>query len=277
MSKEKKKPVRFNDADFFLEEEPYYLPQGDEIELFLAAHEEKLPIMLKGPTGSGKTRLVEYMAWRLKSPLFTVACHDDLSANDLTGRYIIKADEAVWIDGPLLQAVKTGGVVYLDEIVEARKDVTVVIHPLTDHRRCLPVEKLGKLFNAPPEFMLVISYNPNYQSVLKELKPSTRQRFVSIELGWPGEKLEIAIVRHESGVNEETASRLVKAAGKIRNLVNQGLEEGVSTRELIYAGALLEHGIPPKAALYSTLLEPLTHDLDLKKSIEEVIKNYFAM
>jgi len=215
------------------------------------------------------------MAWKLEQPLYTVACHDDLSANDLTGRYIIKGDDVEWIDGPLLMAVKNGGIVYLDEVVEARKDTTVVIHPLTDHRRYMLVEKLGKIFYAPENFMLVISYNPGYQSVLKELKQSTRQRFVSIALGWPGEDLETQIVHIETGVEHDIARKLVKAANKIRNLVHQGLEEGVSTRELVYAGTLLNSGVPMRDALYSTMIEPLTHDSDLKRSIEEILKNYF--
>ena len=267
----------YENESFAIQEEPFYLPQGNEIPLFEAAYKNKLPVMLKGPTGSGKTRLVEYMAWKLGRPLYTVACHDDLSGNDLTGRYIIKGDDVEWIDGPLLMAVKNGGIVYLDEVVEARKDTTVVIHPLTDYRRYLLVEKLGKIFYAPDEFMLVISYNPGYQSVLKELKQSTRQRFVSIALGWPNEDLETQIVLQETGIEEDTARRLVKAANKIRNLVHQGLEEGVSTRELVYAGTLLKSGVIMKDALYSTLTEPLTHDNDLKKSIEEILKNYFNL
>jgi len=267
----------YEDGSFEIKEEPFYLPQGNEVALFEAAYENKLPIMLKGPTGSGKTRLVEYMAWKLGRPLFTVACHDDLSGNDLTGRYIIKGDEVEWIDGPLLMAVKNGGIIYLDEVVEARKDTTVVIHPLTDYRRSLLIEKLGMIFHAPDEFMLVISYNPGYQSVLKELKQSTRQRFVSINLGWPSEDLETQIVHQETGVEEDTARRLVKAANKIRNLINQGLEEGVSTRELVYAGTLLKSGVPMRDALYSTMTEPLTHDADLKRSIEEILKNYFNL
>lgn len=262
--------------DFRIRKEPFYLPQGNEIALFEAAYRNQLPVLLNGPTGSGKTRLVEYMAWRLQRPLFTVACHEDLSANDLTGRYIIKGDEVEWIDGPLLMAVKEGGVVYLDEMVEARKDVTVVIHPLTDHRRFLPVEKRSRIYWAPDEFLLVISYNPHYQSVVKELKPSTRQRFVSIHLDWPKEDLEIRIVRHEGGVDEETAGRLVKAANRIRKLVHQGLEEGVSTRELVYAAVLLRSGLPVGDALRSTLVEPLTYDPDLKRAIEEVLRNYFS-
>ena len=262
-------------GNFEILKEPFYLPQANEIALFRAAYDNQLPIMLKGPTGVGKTRLVEYMAWELKMPLYTVACHDDLSANDLTGRYIIKGDEAVWVDGPLLTATKFGGIAYLDEIVEARKDVTVVIHPLTDHRRSLPVEKLGTQYRAPDNFILVVSYNPHYQSVLKELKPSTRQRFVSIELGWPKEEHEIEIVCRETGIDKSTATKLAQAANKIRNLVHQGLEEGVSTRELVYAGTLISSGLALRDALHSTMIEPLTHDTDLKHSIEEVLKNYF--
>ena len=265
----------YENGKFEIADEPFYLPQGDEIELFTAAYENKLPVLLKGPTGSGKTRLVEHMAWNLGRPLYTVACHSDLGANDLTGRYIIKGDEVEWIDGPLLMAVKNGGISYLDEIVEARKDVTVVIHPLTDHRRYLVIEKQGRIFHAPDNFMLVISYNPHYQSILKELKPSTRQRFVSINLEWPEEDLEVLIIHQEAGVELGIAEKLVRAATKIRNLVHQGLEEGVSTRELVYAAILLKSGVSKSNALSSTMIEPLTHDSDLKMSILEVLKNYF--
>ena len=267
----------YENGNFEIKEEPFYLAQGNEIILFEAAHINKLPIMIKGPTGSGKTRLIEHMAWKLRRPLYTVACHDDLSATDLVGRYIIKGDEVEWIDGPLLMAIKNGGIVYLDEIVEARKETTVVIHPLTDHRRYLLVEKQGSIHYAPDNFMLVISYNPNYQSVLKELKPSTRQRFVTIDLSWPDEELEIQIVQQETGVDQDLAGKLVKAAHRIRNLVHQGLEEGVSTRELVYAGTLLKSGVPMKDALYSTMVESLTHDKDLKEGIVEVLKNYFYL
>ena len=187
----------FENGSFEVTKEPFYLPQGDEVSLFQSAYENCLPVILVGPTGSGKTRLVEYMAWKLTRPLYTVACHSDLSANDLIGRYIIKGEAVEWIDGPLLMAVKSGGISYLDEIVEARKDVTVVIHPLTDHRRYIVVEKLGRMFKASENFMLVLSYNPNYQSILKELKPSTRQRFIAINLEWPEPELEIQIVQKE--------------------------------------------------------------------------------
>lgn len=262
---------------FKVDQEPFYLPQGDEMALFEAAYHNKLPVLLVGPTGSGKTRLVEHMAWKLARPLYTVACHSDLNAGDLVGRYIIKGDSVEWIDGPLLMAVKNGGVSYLDEVVEARKDVTVVIHPLTDHRRYLVVEKQGRMFQAPETFMLVMSYNPNYQSIIKELKPSTRQRFLAITLEWPRPELEVRILHQEAGVDHETAERLVKAANKIRNLVHQGLEEGVSTRELVYAATLLNSGVSTRAALSATVVNSLTYDTDLKLSILEVLKNYFDL
>ncbi|MCJ8499234.1 CbbQ/NirQ/NorQ/GpvN family protein [Desulfatitalea alkaliphila] len=262
---------------FMIEQEPFYLPQGDEMALFEAAYENKLPVMLVGPTGSGKTRLVEHMAWRLGRTLFTVACHSDLNAGDLTGRYIIQGDQVRWIDGPLLMAVQHGGISYLDEVVEARKDVTVVIHPLTDHRRYMVVEKQGRIHQAPDTFMLVMSYNPNYQSIIKELKPSTRQRFLAITLEWPKPELEAHILHQETGVDHDTAEKLVKAAGKIRNLVHQGLEEGVSTRELVYAATLLQSGVSRRSALSATMVASLTYDQDLKGSILEVLKNYFDL
>ncbi len=266
----------YDEKSFEVTKKPFYLAQDREIELFEAAYESKLPLMLKGPTGSGKTRLVEYMAWKLKRPLFTIPCHEDLSGNDLVGRYILKGGNVEWVDGPLLMAVKHSGIAYLDEIVEARKDTTVVIHPLTDHRRYLPVEKLKTVFNATDGFMLVISYNPNYQSILKELKPSTRQRFVGLHLGWPSEALELEIVRKESGLHTVTAQKLVSIANKIRNLTkDNGLEEGVSTRELVYCGKLLKKKVNARDAFVSTLIEPLTHDDDMKNSIVLIVNNYF--
>lgn len=211
--------------EYRIEDEPYYQPTGDEIELFEAAYHNQLPVLLKGPTGCGKTRFMEYMAWRLKRPLITVSCHDDLTASDLVGRYLIKGGETTWIDGPLTQAVKAGGICYLDEIVEARKDTMVVIHPLADDRRVLPIEKLGTLIEADPEFAIAISYNPGYQSVLKDLKQSTRQRFIALEFDYPGAELETEIVVRESGLERQLAGRLVKFAGMTRNLKGSGLEE----------------------------------------------------
>lgn len=266
----------YDEKSFAVMKKPFYVAQDSEIELFEAAYESKLPLMLKGPTGCGKTRLVEYMAWKLKRPLFTIPCHEDLSGNDLVGRYILKGGNVEWVDGPLLMAVKHNGIAYLDEIVEARKDTMVVIHPLTDHRRYLPVEKLKTVYHAGDGFMLVISYNPNYQSILKELKPSTRQRFVGLHLGWPSEALELEIVRKESGLHKITAQKLVSIANKIRNLTkDNGLEEGVSTRELVYCGKLLKKKVSTRDAVISTLIEPLTHDDDMKNSIELIVNNYF--
>ena len=264
-------------SEFMITKAPFYVEQSSEVSLFELAYKNKLPVMLKGPTGSGKTRLVEYMAHKLQRPLYTVACHEDLTAGDLIGRYIIKGNEVIWLDGPVLTAVKNGGIVYLDEIVEARKDVSVIIHPLTDYRRCIPVDKLGKQFRAPDEFMLVISYNPTYQSIMKELKPSTRQRFIGIDLDWPEEKIESEVVSRESGICIETAMLLVSAAHKIRSLTNQGLEEGVSTRELIHAARLISNGASARDALYASVIEPLTNEADMKKAMEEILRNFFIM
>src|SRR3989441_10619020 len=213
--------------------EPFYLPVGEEVGLFEAAYRAKLPVMLKGPTGCGKTRFIEYMAWRLNRPLITVACHEDLSATDLVGRFLLEGDETVWHDGPLTTAVKSGAICYLDEVVEARKDTIVLIHPLTDHRRILPVDKRGEILEAHADFLLVISYNPGYQSVLKDLKPSTRQRFVAIEFGYPPRDKEAEIIAHESGIGADIALELAALGEKVRNLKASGLEEGVSTRLLI--------------------------------------------
>jgi nitric oxide reductase NorQ protein len=223
--------------------EPYYHAIGDETGVFAAAAQSGLPVMLKGPTGCGKTRFVQHMAWRLQRPLVTVACHDDLTTADLVGRYLIIGDETVWMDGPLTAAVRAGAICYLDEIVEARKDTTVVIHPLTDARRALPVEKRGEYLEAPPDFMLVISYNPGYQSVLKEMKPSTRQRFVALDFDYPEATVEANIVAHEGGVDAATAQQLVKLGGLTRKLKGAGLDEGAGTRLLVHAAQL----IPPKA------------------------------
>lgn len=251
--------------------EPYYLPANQEIELFQAAYAAKLPVMLKGPTGSGKTRFVEHMAYKLKRPLITVACHEDLSATDLVGRYLLEGNETVWHDGPLTTAVRNGAICYLDEVVEARKDTVVIIHPLTDDRRRLPIEKRGTVVEAPPEFMLVVSYNPGYQSVLKDLKQSTRQRFVAMEFDYPAAEAEIEIVSKEGGIDKEIAADLVKIGQKVRNLRGHGLEEGVSTRLLIYAAQLIAKGIAPADAADVALCRPITDDRDLQRSIGEII------
>ncbi len=227
--------------------------------------------MLKGPTGCGKTRFVEYMAHRLDRPLITVACHEDLSATDLVGRFLLEGEGTVWHDGPLTTAVREGAICYLDEVVEARKDTVVIIHPLTDDRRRLPIEKRGTVIEAPPEFMLVVSYNPGYQSILKDLKQSTRQRFMSLEFDYPTDVLETEIVAKEGGIDEKTAKDLVTIGQKVRNLRGHGLEEGVSTRLLIYAAQLIAKGISPIDAAEVAMVSPITDDKDLQRSIREIV------
>ncbi len=261
--------------DFLIAEEPYYVPVGDEVSLFSTAHAAGLPCILKGPTGCGKTRFVEHMAHRLGRPLITVACHEDLTASDLLGRFLILGDETVWCDGPATAAVRHGALLYLDEVVEARNDTMVVVHPLTDHRRQLPVDKLGQVLKAPPEFMLVVSYNPGYQSVLKEMKQSTRQRFVSLDFRYPPPAAEREIVAAESGVDDEVSAALVKVAEKVRNLTERGLEEGVSTRLLIYAGKLIARGVPARRACDAAFARTLTDEADLQRSIREVVADFF--
>ena len=252
-------------------DEPFYLPVGHEVELFEAAYGAKLPVMLKGPTGCGKTRFVEHMAWRLGRPLITVACHEDLSSTDLVGRFLLEGEETVWHDGPLTSAVRNGAICYLDEVVEARKDTVVIIHPLTDDRRRLPIEKRGTVVEAPPEFMLVVSYNPGYQSILKDLKQSTRQRFVAMEFDYPGAEAEAEIVAKEGGIDVEMAGDLVKIGHKVRNLRGHGLEEGVSTRLLIYAAQMISKGITPVEAATVAMCSPITDDRELQRSIREII------
>ncbi len=261
--------------EYLISGEPYYAPQKNEIELFEAAYQNNIPILLKGPTGCGKTRFMEHMAWRLKRPLITVSCHDDLTAADLVGRYLIIGGETRWADGPLARAVRGGGICYLDEIVEARKDTTVVIHPLADDRRALPIEKTGELLQASDEFCLAISYNPGYQSVLKDLKQSTRQRFVSIEFEYPEPTLEIDVIVAESGLDRETAGRLVKYAGMTRNLKGSGLEEGASTRLLVHAAKLMNSGIDPRTACRGAISETLTDDPDMLKAVNELSASLF--
>ena len=258
-----------------LQQEPYYAEVNGEIGLFTIAAQSRMPVMLKGPTGCGKTRFVQHMAYRLTRPLITVACHEDLTASDLVGRYLLKGQETIWVDGPLTLGVKHGGIVYLDEIVEARKDTTVIIHPLSDDRRLLPIEKKGQVIEAVDEFMLVISYNPGYQSVLKDLKQSTKQRFMAIEFGYPPREIEVRVIEHEAGVDKDLAQRLVKLGEKVRNLRSHGLEEGVSTRLLIYAGELIRQGVPPARACEAAVTRPITDDPDMQRSIQELVKAIF--
>ena len=265
-----------------LDVEPWYLPLGDEVELFEAAYHARLPVILKGPTGCGKTRFVEHMAWRLfrraehartaiETPLLTVACHEDLTATDLVGRYLLSGDETVWMDGPLTRAVRSGAICYLDEVVEARKDTTVVIHSLTDHRRVLPIEKTGEILDAHPDFLLVISYNPGYQSVLKDLKPSTRQRFVSLEFTYPAIDDEAAIIAHEGGVDDALAHQLARIGERVRNLREHGFEEGVSTRLLIYAAQLTVRGIEPRRACDVAIARAVTDDVEVQQAVADIV------
>lgn len=250
---------------------PFYLPHGDECELFAAAFRNRMPLLLKGPTGCGKTRFVAHMAARLGRPLYTVACHDDLSSADLIGRFLLKGGETEWVDGPLTRAVREGAICYLDEVVEARKDVTVVLHPLTDDRRILPIERTGEVLEAGPGFMLVASYNPGYQNILKSLKPSTRQRFLSIAFDFPPPEREIDIVSTESGLSRERTAPLVRLAGKLRALKGQDIEEGVSTRLLVYCASLLADGMPLERAITAALIEPLTDDSDVKQGLLDLV------
>ncbi len=261
--------------DYYIAQEPYYLPQGDEVAIGLAAYEHRIPLLLKGPTGCGKTRFMQFLAWRLGRPLVTVSCHDDLSTGDLVGRYLIRGGEAVWMDGPLTMAVRHGAICYLDEIVEARKDTTVVIHPLADDRRELPIEKRGELLRAPYEFMLSVSYNPGYQSVLKDLKQSTRQRFVSVEFHYPDAELETAVVCHEAGVDRSTGERLVRLAAMTRGLKDEGLAEGASTRLLIHAGKLMASGMAPRRACRAAITETLSDEAELLAAIDEMAGSLF--
>jgi nitric oxide reductase NorQ protein len=251
--------------------EPFYLSVKDEVSLFETAYKAKLPVMLKGPTGCGKTRFVEAMAFRMGRPLITVACHEDLSATDLVGRFLLEGEETVWHDGPLTTAVRHGAICYLDEVVEARKDTIVLIHPLTDDRRILPVEKRGEVLTAPDDFMLVISYNPGYQSVLKDLKQSTRQRFLSLEFDYPPAEAETQIVAHEGGIDKGSAGALVKIGEKVRNLKGHGLEEGVSTRLLVYAGQMISRGVDPVTACEIAIASPITDDPELQRAIREIV------
>jgi len=261
--------------EYRVETEPYYEPVGSEIEVFESAWRNQLPVLLKGPTGCGKTRFMEYMAWRLSRPLITVSCHDDLASSDLVGRYLITGGETVWVDGPLARAVRSGSICYLDEVVEARKDTTVVIHPLCDDRRVLPMEKHGELLEAPDEFCMAISYNPGYQSVLKDLKQSPRQRFVALEFNYPEAEVERKIVVRETSVDDDTARLLVKFAEMTRNLKGNGLDEGASTRLLVHAGKLIQSGVAPVVACSSAVSQALTDDPEMLQAVNELSSSVF--
>ncbi len=262
-------------SEHIVEDEPFYLPQGREMEIARAAYDNRIPLLLKGPTGCGKTRFMQRLSWELQRPLVTVSCHDDLSTGDLVGRYLLKGGEAVWMDGPLTAAVRAGAICYLDEIVEARKDTMVVIHPLADDRRELPIDKLGQLLTAPPEFMLAVSYNPGYQSVMKDLKQSTRQRFLAVEFGYPDPALEAEIVSREGGVDADCAAALVRLAAMTRELKDAGLQEGASTRLLIHAARLMAAGVERRTACRAAVTEPLTDDAELQVSLAEMVSTIF--
>lgn len=261
---------------YLIRSEPYYQPQGNEVELFAAAYRKRLPVMVKGPTGCGKSRFIEFMAWKLGKPIITVACNEDMTASDLVGRYLLDAHGTRWIDGPLTTAARMGAICYLDEVVEARQDTTVVIHPLTDHRRVLPLDKKGELVQAHPDFQLVISYNPGYQSLMKDLKPSTKQRFTAFDFDYPAPELEASILEKEAGVAAEIAGQLVKIGAVARRLKGHGLDEGISTRLLVYAASLIEDGVAPQDACRMALAAPITDDADIRATLEHAIRSTFA-
>jgi nitric oxide reductase NorQ protein len=254
---------------------PHYVPVGNEERVFKASYRQGLPILIKGPTGCGKTRFVEAMAHRLGRPLITVACHDDLTTADLVGRFLLRGGDTEWVDGPLTRAVREGAICYLDEVVEARQDTTVVLHPLADHRRQLPIERLGVTLSAPPEFCLVVSYNPGYQSILKDLKDSTRQRMVAIELGFPTPELEVNIIAHEAGISTGKAAELVRLGQAIRRLETAGLREVASTRVLIAAGRLIADGLTLREAARAAVVGPLTDDATVTRGLLEMVDVYF--
>ena len=260
---------------YIVKKQPYYRPVADEVELYEAAYSVRMPMMLKGPTGCGKTRFVEYMAHKLNKPLITVACNEDMTASDLVGRFLLDAQGTKWQDGPLAIAARYGAICYLDEVVEARQDTTVVIHPLTDNRRVLPLEKKGELINAHPDFQLVISYNPGYQSLMKDLKQSTKQRFGGLDFSYPAHDVESEIVAHESGVSLEVAGKLVSIAERARNLKGHGLDEGISTRMLVYAGNLIAKNVEAKAACRVALVRPITDDPDMRDALDAALTTYF--
>jgi nitric oxide reductase NorQ protein len=262
-------------SQYRISKEPYYRPVADEVSLYEAAYSVRMPMMLKGPTGCGKTRFVEYMAWKLGKPLITVACNEDMTASDLVGRFLLDAQGTRWQDGPLALAARYGAICYLDEVVEARQDTTVVIHPLTDNRRVLPLEKKGELVRAHEDFQIVISYNPGYQSLMKDLKQSTKQRFGALDFSYPEHQVEAEIVAHESGVAPSVADKLVSIAERARNLKGHGLDEGISTRMLVYAGSLIAKGIEAKAASRVALVRPITDDPDMRDALDAAVTTFF--
>jgi len=263
-------------SQYRIEKEPYYRVVADEAAIYEAAYAARMPMMLKGPTGCGKTRFIEYMAWKLQKPLITVACNEDMTASDLVGRFLLDANGTRWQDGPLTIAARFGAICYLDEVVEARQDTTVVIHPLTDSRRVLPLEKTSELVQAHPDFQLVISYNPGYQSVMKELKQSTKQRFGALNFRYSEPAIEQEIVVHETGVAREVAGKLVAIAKMARNLKGHGLDEGLSTRMLVYAGNLIVRGVEPKKACDVALVSPITDDPDMRDALEAAVITHFG-
>lgn len=256
--------------------EPFYLPCGDEVAIFQKCHSGGQAVMLKGPTGCGKTRFVEYMAWRLQRPLVTISCHDDLTASDLIGRFLIRHDGTAWQDGPLTRAVREGALCYLDEVVEARQDTMVVLHSLTDHRRFLPVDKTGETIQAAPGFQLVVSYNPGYQRMLKDLKPSTRQRFVALDFNFPPAPQEAGIIESEAGADHAAAVALVSLGNRLRGLRDRGLAEVPSTRLLIAAASLMTAGINPRQACYSAIVAPLSDEESLVGAMRDLVDATFV-
>ena len=275
MSKKKTETDAVDPKQYIISDEPYYRNVADEVDLYQAAYDARMPVMLKGPTGCGKSRFVEHMAWQLKKPLITVACNEDMTASDLVGRFLLDINGTRWQDGPLTVAARIGAICYLDEVVEARQDTTVVIHPLTDHRRVLPLEKKGELVHAHPDFQIVISYNPGYQSLMKDLKQSTKQRFAALDFDYPDAETEAEIVSHEAGVDADIADKLVQIALRSRNLKGHGLDEGMSTRLLVYAGQLIKKGIAPEAACKMALVRPLTDDPDMRDTLDAAVGTYF--
>ena len=264
-----------NSEQYRVQNEPFYQVQADEVELYEAAYKAKLPVMVKGPTGCGKSRFIEHMAWKLGKPIISVACNEDMTASDLVGRYLLDANGTRWLDGPLTTAARIGAICYLDEVVEARQDTTVVIHPLTDHRRTLPLDKKGELVEAHPDFQLVISYNPGYQNMMKDLKQSTKQRFAAFEFDYATAEVETGIVAKETGVDPEVAARLVKIGETARNLKGHGLDEGISTRLLVYAATLIKAGIEPRSACRMALVRPITDDADIRDTLDHAIDAIF--